>query len=76
MYRVIRTRDWRQFALKKVAMNTMDDDAMRNYTTEIQMLKRLSGNASVVKLIDDELKGNAKTGTLFLVSNSGFDLLS
>lgn len=52
--------------MKKVALSTIDDEAMRSYATEIQMLKRLSGNESIVKLIDDELRGKG-SGTLFLV---------
>ncbi|KIM20198.1 hypothetical protein M408DRAFT_30570 [Serendipita vermifera MAFF 305830] len=71
VYRVIRLRDWRQFALKKIAVKELDDQAMRSYVTEIQMLKRLSGNASVVRLFDDELRGDTKSGTLYLVMELG-----
>jgi serine/threonine-protein kinase TTK/MPS1 len=66
VFRVIRTRDWKTFAMKRVVLSAIDDEAMRSYATEIQMLKRLSGNNSIVKLIDDELRGKG-SGTLFLV---------
>lgn len=39
VYRVVSVRDHRQYALKKVSINTLDDEAMRSYATEIQMLK-------------------------------------
>jgi serine/threonine-protein kinase TTK/MPS1 len=66
VFRVIRTKDWKTFAMKRVVLSAIDDEAMRSYATEIQMLKRLSGNNSIVKLIDDELRGKG-SGTLFLV---------
>ena len=76
VYRVIRLRDWKQFALKKVAVKELDEQAMRSYVTEIQMLKRLSGNVCIVRLIDDELRGDTKSGTLFLVRDLHFYLMS
>jgi serine/threonine protein kinase len=66
VYRVVRQSDSKQFALKKVVLSTIDDEAMRSYATEIQMLKRLSGNQCIVRLVDDELRGKG-SGTLYLV---------
>ena len=39
VYRVVSQRNYQQYALKKVAINMVDDEAMRSYATEIQMLK-------------------------------------
>lgn len=39
VYRVVSQKNHKQYALKKVAINMMDDEAMRSYATEIQMLK-------------------------------------
>lgn len=68
VYRVLRLRDYKQFALKRVELNSADDEAVRSYVAEIALLKRLSGHDCVVKLIDEELKGKAKSGILHLVS--------
>ncbi|PVF96161.1 Pkinase-domain-containing protein [Serendipita vermifera] len=70
VYRVIRQNDSKQFALKKVVLSATDDEAMRSYTAEINMLKRLSGNQCIVRLVDDELKGKG-SGTLYLVMELG-----
>ncbi|KAG8836945.1 Dual-specificity kinase, spindle pole body (SPB) duplication and spindle checkpoint function [Serendipita sp. 400] len=70
VFRVIRNRDFKQFALKKVELNAVDDESMRGYTEEIRLLKRLSGNKCVVSLIDDELRGKG-SGTLYLVLELG-----
>ncbi|KAG8819729.1 Dual-specificity kinase, spindle pole body (SPB) duplication and spindle checkpoint function [Serendipita sp. 399] len=66
VFRVLRTKDFKQFALKKVELNAVDDESMRGYTEEIRLLKRLSGNKSVVSLVDDELRGKG-SGTLYLM---------
>lgn len=70
VYRVLRCKDNKQFALKKVELQSLDEESMRGYTEEIKMLKRLSGNKSIVSLIDDELRGKG-SGTLYLVMELG-----
>lgn len=64
----MRVRDSKQFALKRVELNAVDDEAMRSYTAEISLLRRLSSYDCVVKLIDEELKGKG-SGTLLLVGS-------
>jgi serine/threonine protein kinase len=48
VYRVVSQKNYTQYALKKVAINMVDDEAMRSYATEIQMLKVRSSEVGLV----------------------------
>ncbi|KAI0372215.1 Pkinase-domain-containing protein [Pilatotrama ljubarskyi] len=61
------------FALKRVALDKTDSDTMAGYMNEIGLLKRLDGNARIIRLYDSEVKqgvGNTK-GHLLLVMECG-----
>ncbi|KAI0349475.1 kinase-like protein [Trametes cingulata] len=61
------------FALKRVALDKADTETMAGYMNEIGLLKRLDGNARIIRLYDSEVKqgvGNTK-GHLLLVMECG-----
>ncbi|TRM61014.1 kinase-like domain-containing protein [Schizophyllum amplum] len=57
------------FAIKRVTLDKTDAETLQNYKNEIGLLKRLAGNARIIRLIDSEVKGgpNGKQGHLFLI---------
>lgn len=61
------------FAIKRVTLDKTDAETLQNYKNEIGLLKRLAGNARIIRLIDSEVKGgpNGKQGHLFLVMEYG-----
>ncbi|KAI0632168.1 kinase-like domain-containing protein [Trametes polyzona] len=61
------------YALKRVTLDKCDADTITGYMNEIGLLKRLEGNARIIKLFDSEVKqGAAGTkGYLNLVMECG-----
>ena len=61
------------FALKRVALDKTDNEAMNGYMNEIALLKRLEGNHRIIRLIDSEVKAGAagSKGYLMLVMECG-----
>ena len=43
-------------AIKHVSLDKMDVETMSGYTNEIALLKRLSGNSRIIRLVDSEVK--------------------
>lgn len=69
VYRVMHTGTSQLFALKKVSFDSADGAAIAGYKGEIDLLRILSQNERVVKMIDaeiDDVKGN-----LFLIMEMG-----
>ncbi|KAI0822331.1 kinase-like protein [Trametes gibbosa] len=61
------------FAIKRVSLDKVDADTMAGYMNEIGLLKRLEGNARIIRLYDSEVKqttANTK-GLLLLVMECG-----
>ncbi|KAH9854726.1 kinase-like domain-containing protein [Lenzites betulinus] len=61
------------FAVKRVALDKVDAETMAGYMNEIGLLKRLEGNARIIRLYDSEVKqttANTK-GYLLLVMECG-----
>ncbi|KAH9891689.1 kinase-like domain-containing protein [Cubamyces lactineus] len=61
------------FALKRVALDKADADTIAGYMNEIGLLKRLDGNARIIRLLDSEVRqttANSK-GQLMLVMECG-----
>ena len=61
------------YAIKRVSLDKTDAETMSGYMNEIALLKRLSGNSRIIKLVDSEVKpgpGGAK-GHLMLVMECG-----
>lgn len=61
------------YAIKRVSLDRTDAETMSGYMNEIALLKRLSGNSRIIKLVDSEVKpgpGGTK-GHLMLVMECG-----
>jgi hypothetical protein len=61
------------YAIKRVSLDKTDVETMSGYMNEIALLKRLSGNSRIIKLVDSEVKpgpGGTK-GHLMLVMECG-----
>lgn len=61
------------YAIKRVSLDRTDVETMSGYMNEIALLKRLSGNSRIIKLVDSEVKpgpGGTK-GHLMLVMECG-----
>ncbi|KAH9042079.1 kinase-like domain-containing protein [Lactarius pseudohatsudake] len=61
------------YAIKRVSLDRTDAETMNGYMNEIALLKRLSGNSRIIKLVDSEVKpgpGGTK-GHLMLVMECG-----
>ncbi|KAI0335853.1 kinase-like protein [Cubamyces sp. BRFM 1775] len=61
------------FALKRVALDKADADTIAGYMNEIGLLKRLDGNARIIRLLDSEVRQNTahSKGQLLLVMECG-----
>ena len=44
------------YAIKRVSLDKTDAETMSGYTNEIALLKRLSGNSRIIRLVDSEVK--------------------
>jgi serine/threonine-protein kinase TTK/MPS1 len=59
------------FALKRVSLEDADENAVRGYKGEIDLLKKLEGNDRVVRLLDYEMNDEKQTlSVVSLESNS------
>ncbi|KAI0269886.1 kinase-like domain-containing protein [Gloeopeniophorella convolvens] len=61
------------YAIKRVSLDKTDSDTISGYMNEIALLKRLSGNSRIIRLVDSEVKpgpGGTK-GHLMLVMECG-----
>jgi hypothetical protein len=61
------------YAIKRVSLDKTDTETMSGYMNEIALLKRLSGNSRIIRLVDSEVKpgpGGTK-GHLMLVMECG-----
>ncbi|KAK7423346.1 hypothetical protein QQX98_001137 [Neonectria punicea] len=54
------------FALKRVALDNVDECTLRGYQGEIELLKKLSNVDRVIKLFDNELNSEKKVLTLLM----------
>eukprot|EP00549_Striatella_unipunctata_P015260 CAMPEP_0118678962 /NCGR_PEP_ID=MMETSP0800-20121206/3516_1 /TAXON_ID=210618 ORGANISM="Striatella unipunctata, Strain CCMP2910" /NCGR_SAMPLE_ID=MMETSP0800 /ASSEMBLY_ACC=CAM_ASM_000638 /LENGTH=398 /DNA_ID=CAMNT_0006574889 /DNA_START=39 /DNA_END=1235 /DNA_ORIENTATION=+ len=68
VYRVL-SRDCRVLALKKIKITNIDRKAMEGYKNEINLLKRLRGNPSIIQLVDSEIDPTRKQ--VFVVMELG-----
>ncbi|KAI0075060.1 Pkinase-domain-containing protein [Panus rudis PR-1116 ss-1] len=61
------------FAIKRVSLDKTDPETMNGYMNEISLLKRLEGNARIIRLIDSEVKSGSggSKGHLMLVMECG-----
>ena len=61
------------YAMKRVALDRTDQDAMSGYMNEIALLKRLDGNKRIIKLVDSEVRSgtNGPKGYLTLIMELG-----
>ncbi|KZS86534.1 kinase-like protein [Sistotremastrum niveocremeum HHB9708] len=61
------------YALKRVSLDKVSDEEMAGYRNEINLLRRLSGNERIIRLVDAELKvgGGGSKGSLMLVMECG-----
>ena len=61
------------YALKRVALDRTDHDAMAGYMNEIALLKRLEGNRRIIRLFDSEVKPgpSGSKGYLSLIMEIG-----
>ena len=61
------------FAMKRVALDRTDPEAMAGYMNEIALLKRLDGNRRIIRLIDSEVRAgpDGSKGYLSLVMELG-----
>lgn len=72
VYRVMNSAN-EIFAIKRVSLEKTDDETLNGYLNEISLLKRLEGNARIIRLIENELKpgpGGSK-GHLLLLMECG-----
>ncbi|CED84938.1 kinase-like protein [Phaffia rhodozyma] len=60
-------------AIKKVALDRLDAEAIRNYQNEIDLLKKLRGHEKVIRLDDEETtrSGSGKPKAIFVVMEFG-----
>ncbi|KAI0657380.1 kinase-like domain-containing protein [Cubamyces menziesii] len=61
------------FALKRVSLDKADADTIAGYMNEIGLLKRLDGNARIIRLLDSEVRQSTPQtkGQLMLVMECG-----
>jgi serine/threonine-protein kinase TTK/MPS1 len=62
------------FAIKRVMLDRSDPGTMAGYMNEISLLKRLDGNARIIRLIDSEVQDHSSKGrqnVLYLVMEFG-----
>lgn len=61
------------YAVKRVQLDKVDAETMAGYMNEIGLLKRLEGNARIIRLYDSEVKSGAggTKGCLMLVMECG-----
>lgn len=62
------------FAIKRVSLDQLDAETFKGYTNEISLLKRLEGNARIIRLYESEMKpGNTQgsKGHLVLLMELG-----
>ncbi|KAL7279914.1 hypothetical protein ACG7TL_006323 [Trametes sanguinea] len=61
------------YAIKRVALDKVDAETMAGYMNEIGLLKRLDGNARIIRLFDSEVKQQTQgsKGYLLLVMECG-----
>ncbi|KAL0961027.1 hypothetical protein HGRIS_006018 [Hohenbuehelia grisea] len=72
VYRVLSSAN-ELYAIKRVSLDKTDAETMNGYMNEIALLKRLDGNARIIRLIDSEVRpgsGSSK-GWLLLVMECG-----
>lgn len=72
VYRVMNSAN-EIYAVKRVSLDRTDKETMQSYMNEIALLKRLAGNARIIRLVDSEVKagpGGSK-GHLMLVMECG-----
>lgn len=65
------SEDGKIFALKKVKLREQDDGAIEGYLNEIALLKRLSSNERIIRLIGAELS-QVEGHLLMVFSMKGF----
>ncbi|KAI8822894.1 kinase-like domain-containing protein [Fimicolochytrium jonesii] len=65
----IMAEDKKLYALKKVKLRGQEDSAIEGYLNEIALLKRLSSNERIIRLIDSEL--NEPEGHMLMVLEYG-----
>lgn len=72
VYRVM-TQSHEFYALKRVSLDKASEEEMAGYRNEISLLKRLTGNERIIRLVDAELKGggSGSKGSLMLVMECG-----
>lgn len=74
VFRVLNYETWEMFAIKRVSLDQLDAETFKGYTNEISLLKRLEGNARIIRLYESEMKpGNTQgsKGHLVLLMELG-----
>jgi serine/threonine-protein kinase TTK/MPS1 len=60
------------FALKRVSLEDADENAVRGYKGEIELLKKLEGNDRVVRLLDYEMNDEKQTLSVVSLKSNAF----
>jgi serine/threonine protein kinase len=63
------SRELKLFALKRVYLEGAEPSTIKSYTNEINLLQRLVGQRTIVRLIDSEI--NIPKGVIYLVEEIG-----
>ncbi|KZV97122.1 kinase-like protein [Exidia glandulosa HHB12029] len=59
------------FALKRVGLESADEDSIQGYLNEISLLRRLDGNQRIIRLFDSEVQIVSNKRVLFMVMECG-----
>ncbi|EJD51621.1 kinase-like protein [Auricularia subglabra TFB-10046 SS5] len=58
-------------ALKRVGLESADDQTVQGYLNEIQLLRRLDGNKRIIRLLDSEVQIIGGKRVLFMIMEAG-----
>ncbi|KAG9083303.1 Dual-specificity kinase, spindle pole body (SPB) duplication and spindle checkpoint function, partial [Ceratobasidium sp. 370] len=74
VYKVISPAN-KVYALKRVRLDSkVDEETMRGYVNEMQLLKRLDGNERIIKLIDSQAQGRGNRYLMMVMELGEIDL--
>ncbi|QRV77989.1 Serine/threonine-protein kinase [Ceratobasidium sp. AG-Ba] len=74
VYKVISPAN-KVYALKRVRLDSkVDEETMRGYVNEMQLLKRLDGNERIIKLIDSQAHGKGNRYLMMVMELGEIDL--
>ncbi|KAG8740762.1 Dual-specificity kinase, spindle pole body (SPB) duplication and spindle checkpoint function [Ceratobasidium sp. 414] len=74
VYKVISPAN-KVYALKRVRLDSkVDEETMRGYVNEMQLLKRLDGNERIIKLVDSQAQGKGNRYLMMVMELGEIDL--